>query len=157
MSTGISALIQELQDRIQTLEARVVEVERQRDTLNGDLAKTRQKGTTAIDPLTVINPLKKYDCRACGACCKPLFDDPVYVDVLPKDIQRMPKRYQKLVTLGALKTKQTKFNGCACVALIGRIGYKVYCDIHAVKPKVCKNFRPGSRECKNSRRDAGIK
>lgn len=44
----------------------------------------------------------------------------------------------------------------ACVAFQGKMGGPCRCTIYRKRPKICREFRPGSYYCLEARRDEGI-
>lgn len=103
----------------------------------------------------------KPDCRACGLCCVPEFDDEAYVDLLPNDVRRLPARMARHVRLQprflaepspVLATKHDKDGNCVCVALRGRLARAVSCGVYAQRPDACRNaIQPGDKDCKSIR------
>lgn len=114
-------------------------------------------------------PPVTYDCRTCGACCVSTEDTPYgWADVTADDLARMSRRVRlKLVQTGggwrfnechfATPTTWRENLGCApCGFLRGAPGKRCSCGIYETRPDVCRTFRPGSRRCKESRREMGM-
>lgn len=99
----------------------------------------------------------ELDCKQCGACCIGHSSDGDYVPVTRLDRRRLPKKYlKKLAPLehkdedGAMHGLQLKQFGAdteACVALKGKLGKDVGCDMYAQRPAFCRSFERGSEEC----------
>ena len=112
------------------------------------------------------------DCRTCGLCCIPPFEQEAFADVGPEDIERMgARRARRLVRLadfgfgGAIKTtcdevRRGPLAGAIvtrCAALRGTPGVRVSCTIYAVRPDVCRNaIKPGDKTCRSLRRERGL-
>jgi Fe-S-cluster containining protein len=110
----------------------------------------------------------EYDCQSCGACCSHFFDEYLSDLELPgicgkgllianKDVSKIPA---KLVVIDIVKLHDTKATlqeswlrgkrvsgRWQCRALKGTIGEKCSCSIYAVRPKICREFEPGSQGC----------
>ena len=98
------------------------------------------------------------DCQACGACC--VSDVPSssrYVQLIAEDIERLPASYllHHVVpprlhdhwSYEGLAVDKNHPDGPACVAFRGRAGDNCKCDIHEHRPRVCREFEPGSDKC----------
>lgn len=92
------------------------------------------------------------DCRECGACCAPNTDWPSYAEVTAEEQEALPERYRLDIVDGELATRDRP-GGVRCVALEGELGVKVRCEIHGVRPNVCRLFIAGSRPCLEARAD----
>lgn len=102
----------------------------------------------------------EFDCCSCGACCGAPHDQDTYVDLLPEDVLRLSARYRRENVAGrpnwsALRTKNNH-NGTVCVALRGTVGRRVSCGIYETRPRACRDFRPGSQQCREARAELGI-
>jgi Fe-S-cluster containining protein len=93
---------------------------------------------------------ESFDCLSCGACCAPRANWRVYVAVDDAERQRLPEKYALRVLNGELRTHPRR-DGVRCVALVGTLGISVRCDIHPVRPAVCRAFAAGGRECREAR------
>ncbi len=89
-------------------------------------------------------------CRACGACCSyssnwPRFstEDEAALDLIPA--QFVNDRQSGM-----------RCEGDRCSALSGRIGIATSCEIHPVRPEVCRTCMPGDAECGMARRRHGL-
>ena len=95
------------------------------------------------------------DCKACGACCLGKSSDEDYVPVHRLDRKRLPNQYKKKLeplseSMSYLPLK--RFEGHeACVALKGKIGKAVACDVYSTRPDFCRAFEKGSAECHKRR------
>lgn len=118
--------------------------------------RTARNTDTATTAMT-----DRYDCRRCGACCAPLEDNDVYVDLVTADVLRMKRRFRehavrRFTHYAALRTKRDKRNGTTCVALRGTIGARVSCAIYARRPALCSAFDVGSKSCREARAERGL-
>lgn len=104
-----------------------------------------------------MGKLTSADCLKCGICCTSLTWEETYVNLTPKDEERLGKRYVKLhVINGEIRTRP-KINksgplqgveDCRCASLRGSIIKKVRCSIYEKRPDVCrKALKPGDRQC----------
>lgn len=98
------------------------------------------------------------ECRRCGACCGPRYDEETHVDLDRADLRRLSPRFRRLHVLqpscesaGSIRTKRNH-NGVVCAALRGSVGSRVSCAIYDRRPKGCRAYRPGSRDCLETRR-----
>jgi len=108
-----------------------------------------------------MSKLTSADCRKCGICCTSLTWEDTYVNLTPKDEERLGKRYVRLnVINGEIRTKPTVNKAgplkgaedCRCVSLRGSLGKQVSCAIYEKRPDVCKKaLKPGDRTCKQIR------
>jgi len=92
-----------------------------------------------------------YDCQVCGACCVEagsVILVPARGDSVPSDLVSRHKTGQLEVA---------KHMGGRCKALEGVIGACVSCSIYENRPRVCKQFEPGSPGCKEARSRASHK
>jgi Fe-S-cluster containining protein len=107
-----------------------------------------------------VGPIAGSDCRTCGACCVGGVDDGHYADVTSKDVVQMsPHVRRRLVSLRAAgstylatPTRMATF-GATCAFLRGTAAKRCSCSIYATRPKVCVDFRPGSVQCREARRE----
>ncbi len=110
----------------------------------------------------------EYDCQSCGACCSHFFDEDLSDLELPgirgkgllianKDVSKIPA---KLVVIDIIRLHNTKatlqeswlrgkrvIGRWQCRALKGTIGEKCSCSIYDVRPRLCREFEPGSEGC----------
>jgi uncharacterized protein len=110
----------------------------------------------------------EYDCQSCGACCSYFFDEYLSDLELPgirgkgllianKDASKIPA---KLVVIDIVRLQNTKvtlqeswlrgkrvIGRWQCRALKGKIGEKCTCLIYARRPRLCREFEPGSQSC----------
>lgn len=121
--------------------------------------------------------MTRYDCQACGACCiTPAIGDASYVDLMDEEAARIPKRLQARFTSApvfgfpfpAMRTRSARAlvvldDGAphttvvtVCAALKGKAGKSCECTIYAERPRACVRFKPGSYECRVSRREIGL-
>lgn len=90
-----------------------------------------------------------YDCLKCGACCI----EAGRVTVSPQD--PTPKYLTQKHNLES--RCMAKYMGGRCKALKGVIGESVSCSIYDRRPAVCRQFKPGSEGCLDSRERAAAK
>lgn len=104
----------------------------------------------------------ELDCKQCGACCVGRSSDGDYVPVTRLDHRRLPTKYtRRLATLektdedGADHGLTLKRFGDreACVALKGKLGKEVSCEMYAHRPEFCRRFERGSKACHDRRRE----
>lgn len=105
------------------------------------------------------------DCRTCGACCIGGYDDGGgWADCTVEDVIRMSRRVRdQLVSLHvgwattdkylATPTVFSESFGDSCKFLRGTPGKRVSCRIYETRPEVCRDFKPGSKRCKEARRE----
>lgn len=110
----------------------------------------------------------EYDCQACGACCSHFFDDDLSDLEIPgirgkgllianNDVSKLPPQlvvidrfrlHNSKATLQDTWLRGKRVNGrWQCRALKGTIGEKSLCSIYDVRPKLCREFEPGSEGC----------
>jgi Fe-S-cluster containining protein len=130
------------------------------DHKTGPLPKMKKNTETALT--------NEYDCQSCGACCSHFFDEYLSDLELPgicgkgllianKDVSKIPA---KLVVIDIVRLHDTKVTlqeswlrgkrvtgRWQCRALKGTIGEKCSCSIYDVRPKLCREFEPGSQGC----------
>lgn len=97
------------------------------------------------------------DCRECGACCACF----PYIGVRPTE--NVPERHFLDVTVEGTSGEVTvdrflrrKENDLTCAALEGELGSRVGCGIYENRPRVCRDFEPGSDKCHAARRAYGF-
>jgi Fe-S-cluster containining protein len=106
------------------------------------------------------------DCRSCGACCIGGDEGDGWADCTTEDVMRMTRQARaQLVPTSpgwahtdrwyATPTVMTDTGG-ACAFLRGTPGKRVTCRIYETRPEVCRDFRPGSRGCREKRREIGL-
>jgi len=112
--------------------------------------------------MRTVRAHEPLDCSNCGACCRGQSADGDYVPVTRLDRRRLTSKYvRKLVRLdrvdehGAKEALPLKRFGEheACVALKGKMGKDVSCEIYAQRPEFCRTFEKGSAECYARRRE----
>ena len=81
------------------------------------------------------------NCRTCGACC-------VEQVILLGAGDKVPI----LMSDGLFMNKQ----GGRCIALTGRVGIDPLCSIYPNRPKICRVFLAGSRQCLEVRGSCGL-
>lgn len=85
------------------------------------------------------------NCQECGACC---------ADLQSQEIDATgytgPSGY--LGSNGGISADETG----RCVALLGEIGSSVSCAVYDDRPKVCREFPPGSVSCYDARDEEGL-
>ena len=104
-----------------------------------------------------------FDCVTCGACCynpdeNREIDYVDYVEIAPTDrIMRKPELVRRLVVLDADFLPHMRLDHHQrCAALTGSLGKKVGCSVYHDRPGVCREFKAGSKRCKQYRRERGI-
>jgi Fe-S-cluster containining protein len=108
------------------------------------------------------------DCRSCGACCRGSYDDDSgWADCSVEDVLRMSRAVRaRLVPLHhglawhsahlATPASVTEMWGKLCDFLRGTPGKRVSCRIYQTRPKVCRDFKPGSRSCIDARLELNL-
>lgn len=111
------------------------------------------------------------DCRSCGACCLGGHSDGRgWADCTIEDVKRMTRQVRaKLVSVHgsshgfaysdaryATPTISTEEFGEVCSFLRGTPTKRVSCRIYETRPEVCRNYKPGSRGCREAREEIGL-
>lgn len=106
----------------------------------------------------------EFDCQRCGACCcnrqenmNERFYD--YVEVTKSDpLWKRRDLMKKLAVQNELGEFHLRLVGeeQRCIALLGRLGARVECDIYALRPAGCRRVEVGSHACLEARRDRGL-
>lgn len=107
--------------------------------------------------------MTELDCKTCGACCIGDSQRGDFVPVTRVDRKRLPTKYQrKLTTLSKQDQQETgaaealglkRFGDReACVALKGKLGKDISCDVYAQRPDFCRVFVKGSADCLSRRK-----
>jgi len=102
--------------------------------------------------MTESLPISDDDCQQCGACCAPNTDWLSYPEVTDEEALVLPERFRLQIIDGELATRDRR-GGVRCVALEGELGVAVRCEVHDVRPEVCRQFTAGSRHCLEARAD----
>jgi Fe-S-cluster containining protein len=103
------------------------------------------------------DPPFEVECDRCGACCHQREGTILVTD---EDVQRWQEIGREdlaaQLTEGhfGLRAFAMRADG-ACVHL-GCPGAPLDCGIHAIRATVCREFRPGSRQCSEFRRGRGL-
>ncbi len=100
-------------------------------------------------------------CQSCGLCCVSPYDQPAYVDVTPRDEERLGKRFVRLHVIdGSIATewrdvKRGPYKGYRmnrCIALRGEVGFGVKCSVYENRPAICRvALVPGDEACRSIR------
>ena len=106
---------------------------------------------------------KVYDCVTCGACCyNPDENREIeyidYIQIGVRDrIMKRPELVRRLVVLDDNLEPHMRMNHLQrCAALDGSLGKKVGCSIYLDRPWSCRDFKAGSKRCRQYRRERGI-
>ncbi len=103
-----------------------------------------------------------YDCTRCGACC---FNPPEnraegfldYIEVLPRDSLRdRPELVRRYTREAGGRMHLRILADHRCMALAGRRGQRVRCNIYHVRPSPCRRVQAGSELCVRYRREQGL-
>lgn len=116
------------------------------------------------DPLCYeIEDGKMLDCTTCGACCVYGGDVALYKEEnVPKYLTRSVKGRMGYASDDHYDLRRMHRIPCdgdseeRCVALAGAVGHRCKCKIYDRRPAVCREYVPGSPECLESRRVAGL-
>jgi hypothetical protein len=90
------------------------------------------------------------DCQTCGACCRQAYD---LVLVSSRDPAR--KRHPDLIVASG-REWAVRREGEQCAALDGPSGGPYSCRIYADRPRTCRDFQFGSKNCLDARRKVGL-
>ncbi len=111
----------------------------------------------------LVNPDPvRFDCVRCGACCCNIdknraLDYRDYVEVEPRDVLRKEKKLLPIyVVYNEDNQPHMRMRNNRCIALRGRLGKKVACEIYAFRPSGCRRVKAGDAECRRDRRERGI-
>jgi len=104
------------------------------------------------------------DCVLCGACCCNASSNQAegyayYVEVEdPKSrLLTNPNLRKRYVVLDADGEPHLRIDPSGrCVALTGRLGVAVKCEVYADRPRGCRLVEPESLECRRARRERGL-
>jgi uncharacterized protein len=89
-------------------------------------------------------------CQACGACCSYSHNWPRFTTEDDAQLALIPETFVND------KLSGMRCDGDRCSALSGQIGVATRCDIHPVRPEVCRTCMPGDVECAMARRRHGL-
>jgi Fe-S-cluster containining protein len=108
-------------------------------------------------------PADRFDCQACGACCRaePPYGGGMYVRLEDGDAERLGPVGRRLTVLApegglAMRLVRNRRGDEVCIALTGTIGKRVACGIYDLRPTPCRDFEAGSPECRLARVEAGL-
>lgn len=117
--------------------------------------------------MTEREVITEESCVSCGACCISVEDQPGFVDVTSRDVDRLGKKFVRLHVHqsdngggGTIKTRWLPqragpFKGtrvCACVAFEGSLFLRTSCTVYEQRPNACRNgVRPGDVACREIR------
>lgn len=97
--------------------------------------------------------MEDLDCQSCGACCVVAGEVAVYhEEMVPKHYTRSVRNRMGFAAWEAdfMRAMARKPDG-ACAALRGKTGALCSCAIYDRRPKMCREFLPGSAECREAR------
>jgi uncharacterized protein len=103
-----------------------------------------------------VNP-----CLACGACCASLRVDFARAEWAPAG-GTVPEGLADAITATLCRLRGTDRQPPRCAALVGTVGVKVSCGIHAERPGPCREFGAraplgiGDEACDAARRRHGL-
>jgi len=92
----------------------------------------------------------KLDCLDCGACCRSAFDS---VEVGARE--PVIKRHPSLIVFRESFTELARA-GDRCAALDGAPAGPYHCRIYDDRPRTCRDFTLGSKNCVTARRRVGL-
>lgn len=128
----------------------------------GRAGKSTRGSKRAAKKRTAPRRKKEYDCIKCGACCtNPNVNRENgyrnYIELHPRErLMRRPHLKASMTFLDEEKKPHMKMPRHRCIALTGPLGRKALCTIYELRPLACRNFEPGSRDCKKYRKERGI-
>lgn len=83
-------------------------------------------------------------CQECGACCA--YAEALWIEVTKDDAVRIND--DSLLQNGDIEPFAMKqLSNNRCVALSGKVGECVECNIYDKRPSICRSFERGSPEC----------
>jgi len=104
-----------------------------------------------------------FDCTRCGACCCNSEENraegyTAYVEVGRRDaLNEHPELLERWTTPDAHGVPHLKLDRDGrCLALKGRLGRRVRCEIYPLRPHGCRRVSEGSEACLRARRERGI-
>lgn len=107
--------------------------------------------------------MARYECMSCGACCQNQPENLAegfteYIEVDPAaPLWRRPDLVRKLVVRGEDGTAHLRLHPDGrCVALRGRIGHRVRCEVYRERPAACRCVEAGSDLCRRYRQARGL-
>jgi len=103
---------------------------------------------------------EELDCQKCGACCADEIvllmpgDDSVPFHMIGTAVASPVLKGDEFVQLrmGLGETRCMRVENRRCVALSGKLGADVTCEIYENRPKMCAGFDKGTDACMNARR-----
>jgi uncharacterized protein len=98
-----------------------------------------------------------HACQSCGACCA-AFRVSFYwgeVDEAPGGV--VPVSFTEKVNDHMACMRGTESSPVRCMALAGKIGEAVKCNIYEWRPSTCREFMPGTDACNRARARYGLK
>lgn len=108
--------------------------------------------------------MARYDCLSCGACCQNTPENRAegfsqYIEVDPDaPLWRRPDLVRKLVVRDEDGGAHLRLHPDGrCVALRGRIGARVRCEIYRERPAPCRSVEAGGDLCRSYRRSRGLR
>lgn len=102
--------------------------------------------------LTARDGGAEYDCRRCGACCARYA-----VNLYPDELPGWPPEELAGDAHGTyLAGTMTSPAEARCLHLVGAVGWDVACAAHWRRPRVCRQFDPGSHYCRLARAQHGL-
>ncbi len=99
--------------------------------------------------MDILSKEGPYNCLACGACCV----EAGRVTVSPED--KTPRSLTE--KYNGESTCMSKYMGGRYKTLEGVIGLNVSYSVYSKRPKVCREYQPGSEGCLDSRERANVK
>lgn len=98
-----------------------------------------------------------FDCKSCGACCAYSGDVVVgLTEPVPRAYLRSVRGVIGYASWEADTIKRMHQIDGVCAALKGRVGEACSCKIYTRRPEVCRDFSPGTPDCNEARRAAGM-
>lgn len=102
------------------------------------------------------------DCTRCGACCvnppenvREGYAD--YVEVLDTDLlRRRPELVRRYTSERDGRLHMRLLSDQRCIALAGRLGRRVRCNIYHHRPSPCRRVQAGSELCARYRRGSSM-
>lgn len=94
--------------------------------------------------------MSKY-CLSCGACCASFRVSFYWAETDAHPLGTVPQTLTQTVSPHYVCMKGTDKSPVQCVALEGRVGEQVSCNIYALRSSTCREFEAGSEACNRAR------
>ncbi|GGF62132.1 YkgJ family cysteine cluster protein [Alteromonas lipolytica] len=96
------------------------------------------------------------NCVSCGACCATFRVSFYWTEADPFTGGTVPEELTAKISPYIVAMEGTNQPVPRCVALTGKIGQQVSCDIYENRSSTCREFAAGSADCLKARLKHGI-